>query len=129
MNSVQLIGNLCDDPTLSQTQNGHKVCKINIAVKRPIPSANGQEVDFLSLSVWNAQAEYLCKYAYKGTKVGVVGRLEINTYTTKDNETRKKLEVIVERIEVVSGGVGSNNPNTPNKVSDLQEVEEKDLPF
>ena len=35
MNSITLIGNICNDLELKTTPNGKNVCSFNIAVKRP----------------------------------------------------------------------------------------------
>ena len=75
MNRVILIGRLTRDPELRNTASGLAVCQITVAVnRRPSQNGAGPEADFISVNVWDKQAENVAKYLKKGSQVAVEGR-------------------------------------------------------
>lgn len=140
MNKVILVGNLARDPELSTTTSGKSVCKFTIAVNRPYTSADGtREADFLSVIVWEKNGENCHKYLKKGSKAGVVGRIQTRTYDDKDGVKRYITEVVAEEVEFLStrnSGESSYEeitdeaPKAPRKpISELKPIEDDDLPF
>ena len=96
MNCVQLTGNLVRDLDLKRTPSGMSVTNGTIAVQRAIKSKNGPETDFVEFVAWQAHAEYLAKYAHKGDRLELIGRLESRKYIDKDNKSVTVWEVIVD---------------------------------
>ena len=97
MNSIVLTGNLTKDIELRHTKNGVAVATFNLGVRRDYKNENGEyESDFPSCIAYKQTAEYLSKYAKKGDKIEVAGRLQTRTYE-KDGEKRYITEVIVEK--------------------------------
>lgn len=97
MNSIVLTGNLTKDIELRHTKNGVAVATFNLGVRRDYKNENGEyESDFPSCIAYKQTAEYLSKYAKKGDKIEVAGRLQTRTYE-KDGEKRYATEVIVEK--------------------------------
>lgn len=97
MNSIVLTGNLTKDIELRHTKNGVAVATFNLGVRRDYKNENGEyESDFPSCIAYKQTAEYLSKYAKKGDKIEVAGRLQTRTYE-KDGEKRYVTEVIVEK--------------------------------
>lgn len=86
-NSCLLFGRLTQDPELKTTDNNKKYCNFTLAVERSYKNKDGQyDVDFINITVWDAKAEQLCKYAKKGNPLTVKGSLE--TYKDENNKTR-----------------------------------------
>ena len=77
MNCINLIGNICNDLELKQTNSGKNVCSFNLAVKRPFAK---DVTDFLPVVVWNKQAENLCTYCGKGNRIAVSGIMTTRQY-------------------------------------------------
>ena len=103
MNKVILSGNLCQDVELKQTQSGKSVVTNCIAVQREYKNEQGAyDSDFINLTVWGAQADYLSKYANKGDRVELVGRWQVRKYTANDGSTRTVSECVVESIKAFS---------------------------
>lgn len=96
MNSIIITGNICNDLELKSTESGKSVCSFNLAVKRPFAK---DVTDFLTVVCWNKQAENVCKYCHKGTKIGVSGTLTTRSYQDKDRNTRTAYEVLVNEVE------------------------------
>lgn len=114
MNSINLIGNICNDLEVKQTNSGKSVLQITLAVNRPFTR---DVTDFIPVVVWNQPAEYLGKYARKGTKVAVSGKLTSRKWDDKEGNKRTAYEVIAESVEICesareSATEAKNQPST-----------------
>lgn len=97
MNIVILTGRLTDDPELKYTQQGTACTSFNLAVNRPV---KGDEADFPTIAAWREQAEAICKYLHKGSKVIVRGEIRTKTYDDRTTgKKRKATEVLLDRWE------------------------------
>lgn len=104
MNKVILSGNLCQNLGLKYTTSNISVCQNTIAVKNDFKNNNGEyESQFINFVAYRNNAEYLCKYANKGSKVLIEGKLQIRNYDDKDGNKRYVTEVIVDKAEVLDG--------------------------
>lgn len=97
MNTINLIGNICNDLEMKQTDSGKSVLQITLAVKRPFAK---DTTDFIPVVIWNQPAEYLGKYAHKGSKVAVSGKLTSRKWEDKDGNKRSAFEVIADAVEI-----------------------------
>lgn len=133
MNKVILSGNLCQEIEVKQTQSGKSVTTNCIAVQREYKNDKGEyESDFINLTIWGAQAEYLGRYAHKGDRVELVGRWQVRKYSANDGTTRTAHECIVESIKAFSKQPKDDNKPTYNpyekpQFEDIKDSE--DLPF
>lgn len=104
MNKTWLIGNLTRDPELSKTSRGTSICRFTIAVNRPYMDSNGErETDFFDCTAWNGTAENIAKYCAKGSKVAVVGSIQMRTYEDNRGNRRTAVDVIVQEVEFLAG--------------------------
>ena len=95
LNKVILVGRLTRDPELRYTPSGHPVANFTLATDRPFKNAQGErEADFIDVAAWRKLAEIVSQYVGKGQLLAVEGRLEIRSYTDK-NETRRKSATVV----------------------------------
>ena len=114
MNSINLIGNICNDLELKTTNSGKSVCSFNLAVRRPF---SVDTTDFFTVVVWNKQAENLFNFCHKGSKVGVTGTLTTRKYEDKEGITRTVYEVLANAIEFLdSKGEGKVSKNGSDAV-------------
>lgn len=110
-----MIGNICRDIEVNH-YNDRKVVKNTIAVRRDFKNKNGEyDSDFFTFSVWGNQAEFVEKYAHKGDKIAIVGKLLNNNYE-KDGQTIYSNDIQVESIELLSPR--KENGTTENKEMD-----------
>ena len=66
-NRAILIGRLTADPELKQTQSGISVCSFSIAVDRRFSGRDSErKTDFINITSWRQQAEFVCRYFHKG---------------------------------------------------------------
>ena len=136
MNKVLLIGNLTREPELSSTASGVAMCRIGIAVNRNYTNSEGnRETDFFNITAWRNLAERCGKYLHKGSKVGIVGNLQMRSYEV-NGEKRNTIDIIADDIEFLSpkGSVeGADamgaNKEKKKKVVKLEPVDDSELPF
>lgn len=98
MNSVQIIGNISTDIDSRVTPQGHHVATFNVAVASPY---NREKTAFLRVETWRKQAENVSNYCQKGSKVGIVGHLEVDQYE-KDGQKRSITKVVASNVEFLT---------------------------
>jgi len=89
INKVILMGRLTRDPEMRQSQSGTMTCRFTIAIDRPMSSAAAQsgaerQTDFINVTAFNRNAEFVSKYLTKGRLALVEGSLRTGSY----NDTR-----------------------------------------
>lgn len=100
MNKVILIGRLARDPELRYTAgNNTAVCQISVAVDRRFKSENQPTADFIPVVAWRQQAEFISKYFTKGSRIAIVGSIQVRSYDDKDGQKRFVTEVIADEVE------------------------------
>jgi single-strand DNA-binding protein len=110
LNKVFLIGNLTRDPELRYTPGGTAVANLGIAVNRRFKDSSGElkeEVCFLTVTVWDKQAEACCQYLLKGRPVFVEGVLQSRFWETSDGQKRSAIDVRAERVQFLGGYPGA----------------------
>lgn len=109
MNSINLIGNICADLELKTTNSGKSVVQFNLAVQRPFAK---DTTDFIPVVVWNQTAEFLAKYAKKGSKAAVSGKLTTRNYEDKNGNKRTAFEVVADTAELCGGKTDAEQAQT-----------------
>lgn len=99
LNHISIMGRLTRDPELRYTQNDLPVASFTLAVDRDFKSGSGEkETDFINCVAWRNTAEFVGKYFTKGSAAIVAGRLQIRSYTDKDNNKRTAAEVVADNV-------------------------------
>ena len=102
MNKVMLSGNLVKECVLRYTNNNKAVLQNTIAVRNDFKNANGEyESQFINIEVWEKTAEFLNKYAGKGSRVLIEGKLVNRNYTAQDGTKKYNTNVAVEKVELL----------------------------
>jgi len=120
-NKAILIGRLTADPEMRTTPNGVNVASFRIAVDRPFSRGGERKTDFLNVTCWRQQAEFVCRYFSKGKAIGVDGSIQTRDYTDKDGNKRYAFEIVADRVFFVesksasaSSGEGYSAPENGN---------------
>lgn len=114
MNKVILIGRLTKDPELRNTTSGLGVCQITVAVsRRQGPNNSGPDADFISVTVWDKQAENVAKYLKKGSQVAVDGRIQTRNYENNEGKRVYVTEVIATNIQFLDSRNTTTSTITP----------------
>lgn len=101
--TLNITGNLVDDPELRFTPSGSAVANFKIAsTPRTFDRQSNEWKDgetlFLRCAVWKDAAENVAESLTKGMRVIVEGRLKSRSYETKEGEKRTVIELEVDEI-------------------------------
>lgn len=96
MNQTQLIGRLTKDPELKYSTSGVPVVRFTLAVNREMKR---DETDFINCIAFNKVAESLANYQKKGSRIGVVGRIQTGSYENQQGQRIFTTDVIASNIE------------------------------
>ncbi|WP_299800285.1 single-stranded DNA-binding protein [uncultured Maribacter sp.] len=106
-NYVHLLGNIGDEPKVTNLENGKKVVRFSLATNENYKNAQGDKVqstDWHTIVAWGKTAEIVENYAHKGKQVAVVGKLKTRSYTEpKEGNERYLTEVVVDEILLLGG--------------------------
>ena len=95
INNVTLVGRLTRDPELKHTQSGKAVSKLSIAVGR----MKIEETDFINCIAWEKTAEVIGEYCRKGSKVGIVGKIQTGSYEKEDKTKVYTTDILIREIQ------------------------------
>lgn len=118
MNKIIVSGNLVKDIEVI-----NNAVKNVVAVKRDYKTNDKYETDFFDIIAFGNNATYLSKYAKKGDRVELCGKMQIRNYQAADGTTRKFYEILVESIN----SFGSKNTEQTESVD--QDADAEGLPF
>ena len=129
LNKVILGGRLTASPELRQTPSGVMVTSFTIAVNRRFASRsedgqNGQpQADFIRVTAWRQQAEFVCRYFQKGSSICVVGSIQTRTWNDQQGNKQYSTDVVADEINFVDAkGEGPTNGGMgymPSAYSDM----------
>ena len=127
INKVVLVGRLVRDAELKYTNSSTAICKFSIAVNRRKKSGDQwtDEVNYFDLTLWGKSAESLTQYLLKGKQVAVSGDLRQNTWKTDDGQSRSKVEVNCQDVQLLGGQKAEGKAGPAQSA----EVEEDEIPW
>jgi single-strand DNA-binding protein len=99
MNNVNLIGRIATD-----VKQGNGVVSSLLAVHRIYKSRDGQDTDFIPLSLFGKQAENFSKMVQKGQQIGIDGRIKTSEYADENGEKRYGWGVVVNHFYLLNSG-------------------------
>lgn len=140
-NRVILIGRLTRDPEKSYTTTGTAVAKFGFATSNGF--GENKKTVFVDITTWGKQAEFVTTYFTKGKEILIEGRLDFDTWESKEGEKRSKLYVTAEKVSFAGGkadgaggssGYDSGSHEPAGKSSGKSQVaaeqlNEDDIPF
>ncbi|HWO89285.1 MAG TPA: single-stranded DNA-binding protein [Gemmatimonadales bacterium] len=115
LNKVMLIGNLGSDPEVRTTPGGTRVAQFSLATNRQWTTDSGQKqekTEWHRVVAWNGNrgtglADIVEKYARKGDRMYVEGRIEYRSYEDKkDGQTKYVTEIRATDIVLLGGRGG-----------------------
>jgi single-strand DNA-binding protein len=157
LNKVILAGNLTKDPEIRYTPSGKAVGDLRMAINRSFKGQDGQVKDetcYVSVVVWDRQAQTCGEYLTRGSPVLVEGRLQYEEWE-KDGQKFNRLRVVADRVQFLGSpgqgrggdaarteGSGRKSAPTAKESAERQtgpaegndsppdgKVDEEDLPF
>lgn len=142
INSVVIMGRLTFDPELRTTPTGVSVVRFQVACDRSYQkSGEERKADFIDVTAWRQTAEFISRYFRKGSMIAVEGSIQTDSYTDKDGNKRKTVQVVANNVSFCGSKAesGTGNPvysqPAPSYASadnsDFEEIvdDDEDLPF
>ncbi len=115
-NRIVMMGNLTRDPEYKQLTSGQGVCRLGLAANRQYKNRQTgdmvQEVCYVDIDVWGAQAESCRQYLQKGRSILVEGRLKLDSWQDQEGKNRSKHSIVADRI-VFLAAANSENVTAP----------------
>lgn len=110
-NSLHIVGRVGNNPERRFFDDGNVVVNLSLACRRKIHymerqaeeiKSGEEETDWFALEIWGQTAEFVSKYVQKGTRLGVVGSLQLDEWEDQEvGERRYKAKCIVQDIEIL----------------------------
>ena len=137
MQDFRVIGNICNDLALEQTQSGKTLLKFGVAVKRDyVRGDNERQADFFDCLAWGGTAENIARWCKKGDKIYLQGRIEIRSYEDNQGIKRKAIDFIIDKTEFLgvkkeSGDEFETQERTtkPNRPTLQDMSDDSEIPF
>lgn len=104
-NKVQLIGNVGQEPTITNLESGKKVARLSLATNENYKNGKGEkktDTNWHTVIAWGKTADIIEKYVTKGKEIAIEGKLTSRSYEDKEGVKRYVTEVIVNEILLLS---------------------------
>jgi single-strand DNA-binding protein len=114
-NRIIMMGNLTRDPEYKQLASGHGLCRLSLASNRQFKNRQGEmseEVCFVDIDVWGAQADNCNQYLQKGRPVLIEGRLKFDTWEDNEGRRRTKHSITADRVTFLGSGISTNDDSS-----------------
>lgn len=95
-NTVSLIGNLGQDPAITEFGDNKKVARFSVATNESFKGKDGEwvtDTTWHNIVAWGKAAELCENLLQKGSEVAIEGKLVNDSYETKEGEKRFKTEI------------------------------------
>jgi single-strand DNA-binding protein len=105
MNRVLLVGRLVSDPKFRAGKTG--VTFATLACEGDFNRSKGKkDVDFIDITIFGQQAEFVANYSKKGDLLSVEGALKNSEYE-KNGQKVYKTSVVVSKVDKLASSKGS----------------------
>ena len=95
-NHVQLIGNVGQEPTITNLESGRKVARFSLATNEFYKKDKGEKVqttEWHTVVAWGKTAELIENYVTTGKELALSGKLKSRSYEDKEGVTRYVTEI------------------------------------
>ena len=121
LNACILMGRLTADPELRTTQTGKSVTSFTLAVERDFQRDGEKDADFINVVAWGKTAEFVKRWFSKGRMLAIVGHIQTRTYTDKDGNNRKVVEVVADKVSF-TGEKAEPSEHEPSRIEGYEPV-------
>ena len=105
-NKVQLIGNVGQEPTITNLENGNKVARLSLATNENYKNNAGEkqtDTNWHNLVAWGKKADIIETFVSQGKEIAIAGKLTSRQYEDKDGVKRYVTEVVIREIVLLGG--------------------------
>ena len=126
MNMIIIHGRVTKDPELKVVGSGSEVCKITVAVNRPVGKDKEKVTDFFDVDAWGKTAAFVSQYFHAGDGIIVEGEMQSRKYDDKDGNKRTAWSIHANRIEFAEK---KNGESSGAASGGFTEVSDEEVPF
>lgn len=101
VNKVILLGYVGSDPEIRYPEKDRPIAFLSLATNDRYANSATELTEWHSLVMGGKNAEIAERYIRKGSRIYVEGKLRTREYEDRMKITRRKTEIIVERIELL----------------------------
>ena len=116
MNKFIGLGRLTKDPELKQSKAGKPFCNFTVAINRAFEK---DKADFFQCMAFGKTAEYIDKYASKGSQILIEGSVQIDEY-----EGKYYTKIMVQQASLIGNRQDAQSNQDNLHVEDFEEIEE-----
>lgn len=141
--NVSILGNLGRAPETRFTPDGTFVANFSIASNSVRNSPNGkiEKTDWFRVTAFGQQARTLAKYAKKGSRLLVQGKLTMDAWMNREDVPQVSADVLLQDFQFAGGGEKEatnggasadetiSHPQETEIASDVQEIEPQPLSY
>ncbi|WP_431129412.1 single-stranded DNA-binding protein [Flagellimonas flava] len=123
-NKVQLIGNIGNEPKITNLESGNKVARFSMATNEYYRNAQGEKVQSTQwhyVVAWDKKADIIEQYTHKGKEIAVEGKLISRSYTNEMGVKCYVTEIVASEILLL----GSKNESVPVNEIEVEETTEE----
>ena len=105
-NKVQLIGNVGQDPVITDLDSGKRVARFTLATNEHYKNNQGERVtntEWHTLIGWGKLADIIEGFVTKGKEIAIEGKLISRSYEDKEGNKRYVTEVVLSEILLLGG--------------------------
>ena len=104
MNQVVLMGRLTRDPEVrySGGESSLAIARYTLAVDRRFKRDGEPTADFISCVAWRQSADFLARYAGKGSLVAIEGSIQTGSYEGKNGKVYTT-DVVCDNVRLIGG--------------------------
>lgn len=114
-----ITGRITKDVHIEKTQSGIDVIRFTVASNRmKKPEEETAQADFIQCIAWRNTATYLARYASKGDKLLIEGKIQTSNYKGKDGNTVYDTKLVVNRFQILQRV--NNQPKQETTVNELK---------
>ena len=104
VNKAILIGFLGHDPSMKNFEGGMRNASFSLATSESYTNKQGEKVthtQWHNVVAWRGLADVIEKYATKGSKLYVEGKITYRDYENKEGQKRQVTEIVAESIQLL----------------------------
>lgn len=140
MNSVSIIGTMVKDADLKYLPSGVAVASFSIAVNQDYKKSDGTKVEktsFFEVKSIGKQSEIVNQYFHKGSRIGITGSLEQETWASQDGTNRSKVIIKLESFSFIDRKSDNQETQKPQQKQEpvieyesySEDISEDSIPF
>lgn len=133
MNNINIIGTMTRDLELKYLPSGVAVGSFAIAVNQDYKKQDGTKVEkasFFDVKVIGKQSEIINQYFSKGSRIGITGELDQETWQDNQGQNRSKVVIKLEKFSFIDKKSNDNQGQRSQAQNNYQpkQQHQQDIP-